>query len=180
MNQLINNGVRCDGFKDVPFDCSNPIQEKWIHVEAVKKTGDSDEEFVIVHTPKCIERIDINKRIHEEAKGTDLKSLIQQVIRTGDVSLLNQREGQFVDISGYPENTMDAMNNLVRGNDILGQLPDGLKDMKLEDLINMSAEDVGAFVKDSINKAIAAKAPKDADVVEEKTPTPVVEEKGDK
>ena len=135
--ELINNFVRNDGYVDKGVDCSNGIVERWIHVEAHKSTGKSDEEFVIYHKPKCIERFDINKRIHEEAKGTDLKSLIQQVLRTGDETLLNQKQGNFVDITGYPSNTMDAMNNLVRGQDILGSLPEDMKNMKLEDLINI-------------------------------------------
>lgn len=152
----INNFVRNDGFIDKGVDCSSGIVERWIHVEAHKSTGKSDEEFIIFHKPKCIERFDINKRIHEEAKGTDLKSLIQQVLRTGDETLLNQKQANFVDITGYPTNTMDAMNNLVRGQDILGNLPEDLKSMKLEDLINLSSEDIGNMVKDKINSALDA------------------------
>lgn len=171
----VNNFVRNDGYIDKPVDCSSGIVERWIHVEAHKSIGKSDEEFVIYHKPKCIERIDINKRIHEEAKGTDLKSLIQQVLRTGDETLLNQKQGNYVDITGYPSNTMDAMNNMIRGNDILGVLPEDLKSMKLEDLINLSNEDIGSLVKDKINKAVEASQPQK--VVSKEDEKPAVEVK---
>lgn len=178
MENKINNGVRCDGFIDKPVKCDNPIQEKWVHIEAVKKTGEKDNEFVIYHKPVCVERINLDKQIAKEAIGTDLKSLIAQVLRTGDSTILNQREGSYVDITGYPENTIDAMNNLVRGNSILGELPDDLKSMKLEDLINMSDEDIGSFVKEKISKAVEAAKP--AKTEDTASSEPVVPEGGDK
>lgn len=62
-------------------DFSNSIQEKWIHKQVVVKTGDSEDDFVIEEKPVLVDRIDLKKRIQEEAKTTDLKYLLKQFYR---------------------------------------------------------------------------------------------------
>lgn len=143
----INNGVRCDDFVDKGVDYSNPIVKKYVHKQFVIITGDGEDDFIIDEKPVLIEEYNQDKEIAKQAKGTDLKSLVLQCARTGDFSPLDAHPGVYADITGYPEDTIVAHNNIIKGQEVLESLPDGLKGKSLEELANMSAEEIVDYVK---------------------------------
>lgn len=162
MEKKLNQFCRCDDYVDKGVDYSNPIQEKWIHKQVVKITGESEDDFVIEEKPVLLEKVNFVKRIQEEAKGTDLKSLVLQVMRTGDYSLLENGKGSFVDITGYPDDPIEAHNAIRDGQVVLENLPDGLKQKSVEELANMTPEEISDYVKGIVDKTSTAKAPEES------------------
>lgn len=159
-NKKILNGQRCDDYIDVPKDYSNPILEKYVMVEKATIVDDDPENFIIDLVPKKIEEINIDKQVHEAAKGTDLKSLILQVMRTGDESILNVREGSYGDASMFDNqavNPMETLNSMANGVD-------------LGSVSGMTPEDLEKYIQALINKELEKKG-------SEPVPTPSQEEK---
>lgn len=114
MEQKINNAFvgRTDGYIDAGVDASNPIVQTWIHKEVIKKIGEGEDDWVVVEKPVLVDEVNIDKTVHELAKGTDLKSLIKEVLRTGDETILHKTEVQagYVDATVYPKDTIEALN----------------------------------------------------------------------
>ena len=140
-------------------DFSNSIQEKWIHKEVVKMTGDSEDDFVIEEKPVLVDRIDLKKRIQEEAKTTDLKYLLKQFLQTGDESILNVRPGFYGDITG--------IQNLVTGGEfasaeqIKESLGSDFAGLTVDQIAKMSNEDLAVYIAQVKKQASEAKVKED-------------------
>lgn len=135
-------GARCDGYVDKGNDFSDSIVRKYVHKQVVQKTGDTEDDFILVEKPVCVEEYDIHKQIQEEAVGTDLKSLIAQVMRTGDESILNKKVGAYADITQYPNDSIEAHNQLIKAEEARRKLPKKLRDMPVEELLKLSKEEI--------------------------------------
>lgn len=156
MSDVVQNPFkgRTDNFIDTGSICDNPIQEKWIMKEVVVKTGDGEDDWYIDLKPVKIDEINLQKEIHEAAKGTDLKSLILQVLRTGDESLLNQREGAYIDITGYPTDTIEAHNQIISAQKELDSLSDEAKSILAKNgysVNGLTKEDIMSYINEAIN-----------------------------
>jgi len=162
MSKKVLPGVRCDDYVDVPVDFTNPVVNRWIHKQVVKITGETEDDFILEEKPVLVESIDIQKEINAAAKGADLKSMIIQVLRTGDDSILNQREAEYADITNAPIDAMSAHNLLIQGQETLDNLNPALKAKGLDSILHMTKEDIETFVKDIIKKS------KSSDLVEDK------------
>lgn len=125
-------------------DFSNSIQEKWIHKQVVVKTGDSEDDFVIEEKPVLVDRIDLKKRIQEEAKTTDLKYLLKQFLQTGDESILNQREGFYGDITGV-QNLIEG-GEFVSAEQVKESLPSDFAGLTAEQIASMSDKDIASYI----------------------------------
>lgn len=136
--------ARVDGFEDKGTDFSDSHVKVFIHKQVVKKTGDGEDDFVIEEKPQLVEEYDLHKRIQEEAKGTDLKSMLAQVLRTGDDTILNQKKGAafFGDITKMPQDSIEAHNRIIRAEKLRSKLPEELRKLSTEDLLKMSSDDI--------------------------------------
>lgn len=148
---------RTDGFIDDGVDCSNPIQEQWILKEKIVKTGDGDDDWFVDLVPVKVGETNLDEQIHEQAKGTDLRSLIAQCVRSGDTELagLNVRSGNYIDITGYPDNTIDALNAIRDGQIALDGLPAELKAKGVENVISITKADIEKMIADAISQNTA-------------------------
>lgn len=126
-------------------DFSNSIQEKWIHKQVVVRTGDGEDDWIIDEKPVKIDEIDLHKSINEEAKTTDLKYLLKQLLLTGDESILNQRPGFYGDITAIQAGLEGQV--MPSAQQIKESLPEELKKLSVEQLATMSDEDIVAYFK---------------------------------
>ena len=94
----------------------------------LKKTGDRN----------------IREEIQEAAKGTDIYSIIDKYLETGDESLLNKRKGFFGDFTNIPQNPVDIHNMIVQAESVFEQLD---KDVRAE-----FENDVGVFKQSILDK----------------------------
>ena len=148
----INQFARCDGYNpSVKVD--NPILEKWIHKEIVKKTGDTEDDFIIEQKAVCIDKINIQKSIQEEAKTTDLKYLLTQLLLqngpgykiTGDEPELNQRQGFYGDITSIQQ-SMNTGDRIVSPEELKASLPEELQSLSAETLAKLTDQEILDYI----------------------------------
>lgn len=95
--------------------------------------------------------------IQSFASEAGVYNILKKYSKTGDVSLLNQREGFYGDISDIPSDELDPAKVAAEAGRALGGLNKALGvDLTAEELSKMTAEQLNEL----INKAIAAQASK--------------------
>lgn len=150
MEKPINQFCRNDGFNP-SIDVSNEFQETWVHKEVVIITGKGEDDFIIGEKPVMTDRVNIQKRIQEEAKTTDLKALLTALLKqgitnpTGEEPELNKRQGFYGDISSIQKG-LENNGQLPSVNEIKEKLPEELKSLSVEQLAAMSDEDIIKYI----------------------------------
>lgn len=151
-DKVVNQFARNDGYNP-SVKCDNPYQEKWIHKDVVKKTGDSEDDFIIEQKPVMIDKINLQKSIDEEAKTTDLKYLLSQLLLqngpgyaiTGEEPELNKRPGFYGDITQIQEVVQNG-GEFITPDQIKSGLPEELHDLTAEQLASMSDADILSYI----------------------------------
>lgn len=147
---------RSDGVKFDGLDFSDPIVKKFIHKEVIVKTGDGEDDWIKEEKPVQSEEYDIQKAIDEAAKGADVKSLIEQVLRTGDDTILNQTEVSYGDITEFPTSPIAAHNAINNIDNLKSNLPpEFVKDD--ESLMKLSKKEIDDYVKAKVDEILASK-----------------------
>ncbi|CAJ0596429.1 unnamed protein product [Cylicocyclus nassatus] len=124
-------------------DFSSSVVKDYIHKQIVVRTGDGEDDWHLDEVPACVGEHDIHKEIQEEAKKCNLKALIAQVLRTGDESLLHQKDVvQFGDVTGIPEDIITAQKMAANAAKITGNLPDSLKGKTYDELMSMDPKEL--------------------------------------
>lgn len=142
----LNQFCRNDGFNP-SIDHSNEFQETWVHKDIVKITGKGEDDFIIDQKPVLVNKINIQKRIQEEAKTTDLKALLTALLRqgvtnpTGEEPELNKRQGFYGDVTGIQKG-LESNGTLPSVSEIKEKLPEELKSLSVEQLALMSDEEI--------------------------------------
>lgn len=149
----------------------HPIQEKWIHKQVVKKTGETEDDWVLEEKPVRTESIDIHKSINEEAKTTDLKYLLKQLFQTGDESVLNRREGFYGDVTMFGEGHSLSERKKIDLEAIKKQLPEEFRSLSDEEIAKLTDEDIVNFYQAKIDEIQKKQQ-------EEKSKVEVQEQKG--
>lgn len=134
---------RCDGFVDEGRDYSDSIVKEYTLIDHVEMIGEKDTDFVIKKEPTLINEYDIQKQINEAAKSATLEGQIDACLRAG-----GNPETDFVidaskcgDISGMPEDIIDAKKMADAGIVASQKLPDELK----KD--NLSQDELNAYIE---------------------------------
>lgn len=139
-----NNGVVWEGQKD--FDTTYKSIKI---VDYAVKVGEGDEDYVIKQ--KVIEEeTPIQKVIDADKESVGVYNIIQQVLRTGDESLLPTDNGKCdIDLVGAPENLMEVKNLGLQAEQSFNKLPFELtKGMDMKAFVqNMNQEQFDAFIK---------------------------------
>lgn len=139
---------------------------KFRHATVGRKTGSMivqnygfkyDEKLrkeVLVPTDK----VDMQAYIDSFADECDIYSILKQYAKTGDVSLLNKRQGVYADISGLNGDALDPVSHLKKASKSVAKLSKelGVK-FTAEQLMTMSSDELASLIK----KAAAAKALKE-------------------
>lgn len=95
--------------------------------------------------------------IQSFASETGVYNILKKYSKTGDVSLLNVREGFYADVSSLPVDELDPAKAQAEATKALGGLNKALgAELTAEQLATMSSEQIN----DLISKAIAAQASK--------------------
>lgn len=163
----LNQFVRNDGY-DPKVRCDNPIQETWVHKQVVKRTGDSEDDWIIEEKPVMTDCIDLHKSIQEEAKTTDLKYLLKQLLQTGDESILNRRQGFYGDVSMFGEGHSLSERQKIDLEAIKKQLPEDLiKGLSDEDISKLTDEDLISYYQSKIEEVQKKKEPEEVKLEEE-------------
>ena len=144
MNNIKSAFFRDDGFNEaVKYD--NPIQEKWVHKQFVKMVGKGEDDFIIEEKPVLIEKVNIQKQIDEEAKTTDLKYLLKQLMLSGDESILQQRQGFYGDITEI-QSVIEGRKQFVTPEQVKATLPQEIKALSVEQLAKMSDKEISEYI----------------------------------
>lgn len=110
-----------------------------------------DTDFVTFKKPKLVESWHQNKRVREEAKGMDLKSIIRSYQKTGDVSLIRPREAVYGDESLFPASRADQLQRAKETEKFLDSLTASEKE-KLINLSKMSKDELKAYIAEEVAK----------------------------
>lgn len=159
MSEKKNNPFigRTDGYVDTPVVFDNPVQEHWVLIERPRKTGDGPDDWIMEKVPVKTGEENVDALIQERVKGTDLRSLVEMCLRTGDESPLNVKSGVFADTTGYPEDSIEAHNAIIKGEQILFYLPEELKKLSKDELSKLSKEEIAKYVESIIEKQFPSK-----------------------
>lgn len=99
--------------------------------------------------------------IQSFASETGVYNILKKYSKTGDISLLNAREGFYADVSNIPSDELDPVKVAAEASKAVAGLNKALGvDLSADELAKMSAEQLN----DLINKAVAAAAQKAAPV----------------
>ncbi len=158
-------------------DFSSSIQEKWVHKQVVKMTGDGEDDFVIEEKPVLVESVDLHKQINEEAKTTDLKYLLKQFIMTGDASILNTRPGVYGDITGVQQ--LVEGGEFVSPEQIKASLGEDFANLTIEQLASMSDEDIASYISSVRQKKFKEDASKEIKKEEKIELSPELKKEGE-
>lgn len=97
-------------------------------VQSVQKTGEGDEDFIVIDKVVEDSRVNRQKKYNELGADRDIYSIIRKVEDTGDLTLLNSGvEGQFLDVSELPENGQELNERLSKAVAVWEQLDPELK-----------------------------------------------------
>lgn len=83
------------------------FSEPGSHIEevmAMRLDEDGNEEFYVEGKTNVYEKIQAYK------DEVDMENILKRVSDTGEIGLLNQRKGSFVDVTTMPKNMIDAAN----------------------------------------------------------------------
>lgn len=147
------------------------IQKNFVHKQIVVKTGDSEDDFVIDEKPVLVEEVDLHKRINEEAKTTDLKYLLKQLMLagvteiTGQEEILNSRKGFYGDITGVQD--MLEGHPMVSADKVKETLGEEFKSLTVEQIAAMSDEDIAKYISQVRAQKAADEAKKKQEEVEQ-------------
>lgn len=144
------NGQEFEGQKD--FDTT---YKTITIVDKVVKTGEGDNDFVIVKDVLVDER-PIQEVIDADASCVGVENIIKQVLRTGDTSILPVDKGNpYVDVVGAPESLMElkAMGQAAEAK--FNELPQDLtKGMDMKAFVeNLTQDQFDAFIKAMADKS---------------------------
>ena len=152
---MVNKQIkRVKGFSDngVPVEGLTGFETDYKSikiVDKVVKTGDGDQDFVIVKDV-IEEKTPIQEVIDADKESVGVYNIIKQVIRTGDTSLLPVDTGECnVDFVGAPEDLMEVKQLGIDAEKKFASLPKELtKNLDMKNFINnLSQEQFDAFVK---------------------------------
>lgn len=164
--EIKNAFIRCDDYVDKGRDFSDSIVKEYVLVDAVKHLNPNDpEDFIIVKVPKLVRTYDMSKEINEAAKGTDLKSLVMNIIRTGgDISQFDIANCSCGDASMIANDSIDP----------LAEATEAVKGVDKE-ILQMTPEQFEAYIQNAVNQALENKAQQTEQVEQAETTTEQVE-----
>ena len=134
------------------IDHSDDTMESYQLIDAyIAGPTKEDTDFVTFKKPKLVENWKQNKRVAAEAKGMDLKSIIQRVQKTGDASLLTPREVVYGDEELVPKSKSDQLQLAKDTEKYLDSLSATEKE-KLIKLSKMSKDEYALYLKSEYEK----------------------------
>lgn len=134
----------------VPFKSScNSSLDYYVDRKVVLKakiTGYEDEaqtKPVGVMVPQVVEeKTDIKKLVSADAKNVGVANILARVLRTGDMSLLQARDAQYVDTTKLPSSIADVQAKALALESIYANIPGELKkDMSLETFVKTMTDE---------------------------------------
>lgn len=94
-----------------------------------------------------VDRIeDTDKIIHSFAASTDIHNIISR-IQAGDISLLNQKQGFFGDVTDMPKTYAEMLDLITRGQEFFKRLPAEIKEQYNNDFNQFFADFDNALKK---------------------------------
>lgn len=117
--------------------------------------------------------VNIYEKIQEESDGSDVYSILEHYIKTGDISTLNKNKAIYGDFLNMPKTTIEAFNMATRAERAFNE-----SDKSIRELFE---NDVNVFKKSiadgTLNEKLAKFMPKEKEIVTQQ-PAPAQEIKG--
>lgn len=102
---------------DPPVEIATTSGEEIEDVIAMRINEDGVEEFYVSGKTNVFEKI------QAESHGTRIEEIIAKVLATGDATLLNQKKGEFMDLTEMPENIFEAQQRITEAEKTFKELP---------------------------------------------------------
>lgn len=152
MDKKVENAFvgRTDGYVDTPKFFPDNIVQVWTHKKVVVPTKENptEDDYVVEEKPVLLQEFNLDEQIKESAVGTSLPELIAQVVRTGDASILEACPGTYADITGFPQDSMEAKNAIIAGKAAAGD--------KFDLLGSLTKEELAAYIDELVKKQVEA------------------------
>ena len=105
------------------------------------------------------EKIPIKQLVQSHANEVGVANIIRRILQTGDMSLLNQREAQYVDTTKLPKSIGQVQEKAIALESIYASIPADLKkDMTLEQFVTtMTNEKIKAYYDKQLKVVTANK-----------------------
>lgn len=155
-NKVINNPFigRNDSLVYPGNDYSEKDLAFAVEVEKVKKTGEGDEDFVILKDLKVDKVVNRQDYVNQFKDDVGILNVLKRVAKTGDDSLINERPVAtgFMDLTNMPSDIISAAEKIDHANELYEKLPDAIKaKLSKDDLIKINNLELA----NSINNYIA-------------------------
>lgn len=128
--------------QDLPPRTPSPAGSPWREKFKVTRNPDTGEwEKVIVG------KTNIQEKIEEAAQATRIYNIIDK-FENGEIGVkdLNQRQGQYIDITNAPTNVFDMQKQQQQANNSFNKLPNELRQTLIEKG-NISEQDIRQYVE---------------------------------
>lgn len=161
MQNVIRNSFFSPESRSKGTDYSNDLVEVFELQEIVIKGPNFDNDpsdFVIDKRPVKVDSYHHNKVVAERCKGQDLESIISKLQRTGDVSLINQKEVIYGDDTIRPHTLGEALEKKVLSEIFLDSLSEEKKSELLK-VSKMSKDELDAYIKKIVDERIGKAKP---------------------
>ena len=151
-NEIVKNSFCSPVSRSVGTDHSDDKMSSFELIEAyIPGPTKEDTDFVTFKKPKLVESWHQNKRVREEAKGMDLKSIIGRFQKTGDISLIHPREAVYGDETLFPASRADQLQRAKETEKYLDSLSAAEKE-KFINLAKMTKDEFKAYIAEEVKK----------------------------
>lgn len=116
-----------------------------VEVEKVKKTGEGDQDFVVLKELKIDKVVNRQDYINQFQDDVGILNVLKRVAKTGDESLINQRPvaSGYMDLTNMPHDIISAAEKIDQANALYEKLPDDIKSkLTKDDLIKINNLDL--------------------------------------
>lgn len=131
------------------FKSTYIVEKDIVEYQVKSKAVDvGDDDVVVVDDLVAVAKYNRDEYINSFRDDVGIHNILAKIARTGDMSLLNQHIGLNGenDLTGAPEDYMDAVKAVNDAKAAYDSLPDGLKALGVEKLVSMNAEEINAFL----------------------------------
>lgn len=156
METVIKNSFFSPVSRSKGTDYSNDLVEVYELQEIVIKGPNFDNDpsdFVIDKRPVKVDSYHHNKVVAERCKGQDLESIISKLQRTGDISLINQKEVVYGDDTIRPHTLGEALEKKVQSETFLDSLSEEKKS-ELMKISKMSKDELDVYIQKIVDERI--------------------------
>lgn len=120
-----------------PKQITTPSGKKEEEVIAMRLDENGKEEFYVAG------KTNVYEKTQADLEDSKIGVILRRVTETGDITLLNQRQGKYADITAMPTNRIEAFNLVRKNEESFAKLPEEIR-KKYDNNLDKYLEDFGS------------------------------------